>query len=162
MNPLELIANFVGNSTGLEIKNTKGEMCCIYQQADGHSISFLTKNVEDVLARQDMDGRDFLQVNFLDGKKILITEKLVGFKPIETAGLDLKKLPKVVTTPDLVSVIEAIEESYAAGNTRPDEIDVLKKVYDSVLQGAISVGFDVEQERAWLSCISNNRKKISA
>jgi len=77
----------------------------------------------------------FLQVNFLSGKKILLTENLIGFKPVPSRGLDLSKLPKVVTTPDLLSVVEAIEDSisFAVAN---DELDVLKRVFDSVLRGA--------------------------
>ena len=119
-------------------------------------------SVEEVLVREDSDGRSFLQVNFLDGKKILITEKLVGFKPAETLGLDLRKLPKVVTTPDLVSVLEAIEESVNNYGHRAEEVDVLRRVFDSVLNGAEAVGFEVGAERNWLNFIANIKHKPSA
>ena len=35
----------------------------------------------------------------------------MGFKPVEIVGLDMSRIPKVVTTPDLVSVFEAIEDA---------------------------------------------------
>jgi len=160
--PAVVIERYVAKSTGLEIRQLENGDVSIYQKTDGRSIRFQSTRIEEVLARQDAEGRDFLQVNFLDGKKILITEKLVGFKPAETAGLDLKKLPKVVTTPDLVSVIEAIEESLNVGGQRSEEVDVLKRVYDSVLNGAMAVGFELDQERSWLNFIANIKRKPSA
>jgi hypothetical protein len=158
----DLIVKFITQSPGLELRDASSGEMAILQLTDGRSIRFDVRSIEEVLSRQDADGRDFLQVNFIDGKKILITEKLVGFKPAETAGLDLKKLPKVVTTPDLVSVIEAIEESLSVGSPRSEEVDVLKRVYDSVLNGAVSVGFELDQERSWLNFIANNKRKASA
>ncbi|MCB0351690.1 MAG: hypothetical protein KDD38_10935 [Bdellovibrionales bacterium] len=156
----QVITNFIQRSPGLQIKMNDGEIN-ILQKIDNRSISFASSKIEEVLSRQDSDGRDFLQVNFLDGRKILITERLVGFKPAETAGLDLRKLPKVVTTPDLVSVVEAIEESVNGHGHRAEEIDVLRRVFDSVLNGAEAVGFEVGAERNWLNFITNNNRKAS-
>ncbi len=158
---VKLIETYVESSVGLTLDQVNDSKMSILQKADGRTIRFSKTQVEEVLKRQDTDGRDFLQVNFIDGKKILITEKLVGFKPVETKGLDIQKLPRVVTTPDLVSVIEAIEESMNS-KTRVEEVDVLKKVFDSVLQGAEAVGFDLESERSWLNLITNIRHKASA
>lgn len=156
-----VIVKYVEGSTGLEIRSLNGELQ-IRQKVDGRAIRFNMSVIEEVLSRQDSEGRDFLQVNFIDGRKILITEKLVGFKPAETAGLDLRKLPKVVTTPDLVSVVEAIEESVNNHGHRAEEIDVLRRVFDSVLNGAQAVGFDVASERSWLNFIANIKHKPSA
>lgn len=159
LDPKELVKVFVEQSSGLSLKEgTNGELS-IFQQVDGKSIRILLNNIEEVLSRQDSEGHHFIQVNFFDGKKIIITEKLVGFKPIETTGLDVRKLPKVVTTPDLVSVIEAIEESLSSQNSRAEEIDVLKRVFDSVLQGAEAVGFELTNERSWLNFITTSRNK---
>lgn len=156
-----VITGFIERSIGLEVKADKGEIS-ILQKADNRSIRFFTKNIEEVLMRQDSEGREFLQVNFFDGRKILITERLVGFKPAETNGLDLRKLPKVVTTPDLVSVVEAIEESVNTYGHRAEEVDVLRRVFDSVLNGAEAVGFQVRAERNWLNFIANIKHKPSA
>ena len=162
LDPTQAITDFVGDSSGLEMKPSDTGAMTIHQQTDGKALQILIVDVEEVLQRYDSEGRLFLQVNFHNGKKILLTEKLVGFKPIATKGLDLKKLPKVVTTPDLVSVVEAIEESLNSNSPRFEEVEVLRRVFDSVLMGAQDVGFDLEAERAWLSCIASLRGKATA
>src|SRR6185437_8442215 len=141
-------------SQGLELRsqndNGQDQMVSadilILQRVDGKTIRFSSQKIDEVLLRQDSEGHDFLQVNFIDGKKILLTDRLIGFKPAETVGLDLKKLPKVVTTPDLVSVVEAIEESLNGKGAGGEEIDVLRRVFDSVLNGAQAVGFELDNE----------------
>lgn len=148
---------------GLELKEEQQhDFFSIFQRVDGKTIRFAKQEVEEVLERFDSEGKMFLQVNFLSGRKILLTEKLVGFKPCPTKGLDLRKLPKVVTTPDLVSVVEAIEESLNSMKPRFEEVEVLRRVFDSVLLGAQEVGFDLEAERTWLHCIASIRGKPSA
>ena len=146
INPTKTILDFVGEASGLEMKSADTGVMAIHQQTDGKTLTFTQTDVEEVLERYDSEGRLFLQVNFISGKKILLTEKLVGFKPVPTKGLDLKKLPKVVTTPDLVSVVEAIEESLNSTSPRFEEVEVLRRVFDSVLLGAQDVGFDLEAD----------------
>ena len=131
----------------------------IRQRADGKTIAFEISDLEEVISRIDADGHVFLQVNFLSGKKILLTENLIGFKPAPSRGLDLSKLPKVVTTPDLLSVVEAIEDTLTTPvPAQTDELDVLKRVFDSVLRGAEAVGFDITPERLWLQGLGRNAK----
>jgi len=101
-------------------------------------------------------------VNFINGKKLLLTEKLIGFKPATTLNLDMTKLPKVVTTPDLISVVEAIEESFSDENSHPEEVKVLEKVYDAVLRGAEDIGFSLPNERTWIKMLSSNFLKPTA
>lgn len=160
--PEAVITDYIANSSGLEMRNGQQGEPVIFQKADGKTMRINFQLIDEVLERTDSDGRGFLQVNFIDGRKILLTEKLVGFKPAETKGLDLKKLPKVVTTPDLISVVEAIEETLSGASSKSDEIDVLRKVFESVLTGARAVGFDLDAEKAWVNCISSVRSKTSA
>ena len=160
--PEDIIAEYIARSQGLELRPLELCTMAIFQRADGKTIRFSAQAIEEVLRRQDSDGQDFLQVNFIDGKKILITDRLIGFKPAETIGLDLKKLPKVVTTPDLVSVVEAIEESLSAKGTNNEEVDVLRRVFDSVLSGAEAVGFELDNEKSWLNLITGIKQKASA
>ena len=128
----------------------------IFQRADGKVMAINVSEVDEVIPRTDADGKDFLQINFNGGKKILLTDNLVGFKPLPSIGLDMSKLPKVVTTPDLHSVVDAIEDSILSGQTAGDEVDILKKVFDSVLRGAEAVGFDLTPERIWLHNITRS------
>lgn len=165
MKPGQLISRFVKSSQGLKLAEeaaTTEVSFTIQQTADGKSISFKETAVEEVLERHDSDGRSFLQVNFIDGKKVLLTDRLIGFKPVALKGLDLRRLPKVVTTPDLVSVVEAIEDSLNHDQPKLEEVEVLRRVFDSVYRGAEDVGFDLSAEKTWLHCISSLRGRASA
>lgn len=154
------IREFVAKSSGLRSRsnNNDEQNIQIQQNADGKGITFALAELEEVIQRIDSDGQMFLQVNFADGKKILLTQNLIGFKPMPSRGLDLTKLPKVVTTPDLLSVVEAIEDSISATPSQPEELEVLKKVFDSVLRGAEAVGFDTTSERIWLQGLARKNK----
>lgn len=151
------ICDFVAKSSGLRSRVNADELR-ILQCTDGKEIGFSSDELEDVIPRVDADGHAFLQINFLSGKKILLTQNLIGFKPAPSRGLDLSKLPKVVTTPDLLSVVEAIEDSVSALPSQPEELEVLKKVFDSVLRGAEAVGFDTTSERIWLQGLNRNNQ----
>jgi len=153
------IKEFVAKSSGLRSRTPDGEnKMHISQQADGKVITVAAADLEEVIHRVDSDGQVFLQVNFSSGKKILLTQNLIGFKPAPSRGLDLTKLPKVVTTPDLLSVVEAIEDSMTSTPSQPEELDVLKKVFDAVLRGAEAVGFDTTSERIWLQGLARKNK----
>ncbi len=144
------IKDFVAKSAGLRSRGADQANIQISQNTDGKGIAFPIADLDEVISRIDSDGHVFLQINFATGKKILLTDNLIGFKPVPSRGLDLTKLPKVVTTPDLLSVVEAIEDSLTTDPAHSDEVDVLKKVFDSVLRGAEAVGFDITPERLWL------------
>jgi hypothetical protein len=152
------IKDFVAKSAGLRSRSQDELKLQISQSTDGKAIMLSVTDLEEVIPRIDSDGQVFLQVNFLSGKKILLTENLIGFKPAPSRGLDLGKLPKVVTTPDLLSVVEAIEDTITSEPQQGDELEVLKRVFDSVLRGAEAVGFDITPERVWLQGLARNTK----
>lgn len=154
------IADFVAQSAGLK-SWMLGNRIEILQKTDGKKLTFDGDDVDEVIPRLDSDGQPFLQVNFSTGKKILLTDNFIGFKPAPSVGLDMERLPKVVTTPDLISVVEAIEESLTSQITH-EEVDVLRRVFDAVLKGGESIGFDLTSERMWLQRISKSSFKASA
>ncbi len=125
----------------------------ITQPEDRKKITFSVDNVEKVLMRSDYDGTPFIQINFNNKSKVLITKNLVGFKPVELLGFDSTKIPKVVTTVDLKSVQKAIEDLCESEETfqTMTEIEVLKKVYQSIMVGAEAIGFEMRPEKAWFS-----------
>jgi hypothetical protein len=134
------------------------------QKEDLKNICIDFEQIEKVLARQDVDGSKFLQINFEQGTKILITKTLVGFKPNQLIGFDLTRIPRVVTTIDLMSVSKAIEDLFDSEETAESsaEIEILKKVYQSILYGAEGVGFKMQAEKTWLSSILLNQSAVSA
>lgn len=134
------------------------------QKEDLKKIVVDFEQIEKVLIRQDVDDAKFLQVNFGNGTKILITKTLVGFKPNQLIGFDLTKIPRVVTTIDLVSVSKAIEDLFDSEETyeTKTEIEILKKVYQSILYGAEGVGFKMQAEKTWLTSILLNQSAAVA
>jgi hypothetical protein len=159
---LEEILEFVDHASGLSSNIRDGGEVSIHQSCDGKTFTFDSKKLAEVLRRTDADGNAFIQINFNSGHKVLFTDTLVGFKPRETFGLDMTKIPRVVTTPDLVSVYEAIEESMSADMAPDHEVEILKKVYWAILQGGESAGFDLDHEKEWLGRLLSPRFKASA
>lgn len=158
---LDHILNFVDGSKGLRAKINESGRVQISQDADGKVFSFNAQDVNEVLHRADSDGKPFVQVNYKSGTKVLLTDTLIGFKPQEILGLDMTRIPKVVTTPDLVSVFDAIEESLGADNV-DNEVEILKKVYMAIISGAESVGFDLAVERKWINRLIASRLRACA
>lgn len=157
------IQNFIGSSSGLKLVDSQlGDYMIIEQKLDKKRISINSFDLDEVLFREDEAGKPFLQVNFVSGKKILITETLVGFRPLGLFGLDMEKLPKVVTTPDIQSVFEAIQETLDSNDDEQEELEILRKVYDSVVCGGESVGFDLKEERKILARIPTRVQQASA
>lgn len=161
-NVINEIINFLDCSQGFSYKINESNIQ-ITQTEDSKIIRLTLSHIEKVLSRQDFDGSTFLQVNFHGGTKVLITKHLVGFKPTGLVGFDSQKIPKVVTTVDLKSVVSAIEETYEDESHQTEvELEVLTKVYYSILLGAEAVGFEMSAERSWFMRSMLNRKAATA
>lgn len=160
---LEKIFKYVDGTENLSfVKSHLSDYFTIEQKVDSRRITVNKFDVEEVLSRVDEDGQEFLQVNFVSGKKILLTHKLVGFRPLTMFGLDMDKLPKVVTTPDIMNIFDAIQESLCHEDNSDEELEVLRKVYDSVVCGGESVGFNLDEERALFARIPTQILRTSA
>ena len=156
------VVMYVTAAKGLRGSNLTDGTARIEQMQDGKYIDIVSSELDEVLFRADTDGRDFIQVNFRSGAKILLTESLIGFKPSPPRGMDVSKLPRVVTTPDIVSVFEAIQDALHSASPDEHEISVLKKVYEAVLTGGEAIGFDLKAERSWIARIPTTFTKMSA
>lgn len=160
---LTQILEFIAKSSGLKRKSSPSEGSLqICQSIDGKSLTIAPEALEDVLFRTDVDGRDFIQVNFTSGTKILLTDSLIGFKPANLPGLDVSKLPKVVTTPDIISVFDAIQEALHSGDQKDEEVLVLRKVFDAVVAGGEAIGFDLSKEKSWIARVPTQIFKANA
>ena len=157
------ILNFLDKKSHFKFTFTNG-VIELKQTEDNKKIDIQSDHVEKVLSRQDLDGSQFLQINFKKGTKILITNSLIGFKPHEMSSFDSSRIPRVVTTVDLVSVSKAIEHLFDSDDA-PDskaEVEILKKVYQSIMLGAENVGFKMTEEKKWFSSIMLMPIAISA
>lgn len=159
---LDSVLNYVDSSRGLKAQVGESGSVQISQDLDGKIFRFHSHDISEILHRTDADGKPFLQLNMRGGLKVLFTDTLIGFKPVETTGLDLSRIPKVVTTPDLTSVFEAIEESMGTEAGTDTEVEILKKVFLAILAGGEQVGFDLSQERIWLNRLIASKIKATA
>jgi len=157
------IENYVTQHSTLKLNWVNDQKIQIYQKTDHRTISLNLSDVTEVLTRSDHEGDQFLQLNLSHDRKLLITKNLVGFKPAQVTGLDMARVPKVVTTVDLASVIEAIEELLTSDQqTALIEVDVLKKVYHAIVFGGEKVGFNLDNEKRWLAYNLNHHQRASA
>lgn len=159
---LQEVSSFLGQAHGLKFIETDEGKVQVTQSVDGKQFRFNPAELSEVVHRFDTDGKVFIQVNFQSGLKVLLTENLVGFKPEQVSGLDMTKIPKVVTTPDLVSVLEAIEDSMGSDAMIDHELEILKRVYHAILKGGESAGFDLNFERRWLERLTPSAFRASA
>ncbi len=144
------LIGFVRASSGIELTELQSEEIVLVQKVDSKSISIKVCEIQNLISRADTEGVPFLQVNLNESKKVLITENLIGFKPAFLSGLDPARIPKVVTTQDLRSVFDAIEEALYLNENPNEEIQLLKKIFDSVIAGGEQIGFDLNREKSWL------------
>lgn len=145
----EIISNYLKlESSGLHLDFLSEDKMRLTQDIDGKSLEIEKFGIEEVLERSDSNGKPFLQINFMSGSKILLTKSLVGFKPALFEGVDAERIPNVVTTPDLLSIIEAFSDFDEA---EVSERRALRRMYFAILQGAEDVGFELKNEKLWLS-----------
>ncbi len=155
--PMELVIEFLENSRGLNYKKLETGLR-ISQKVDGKHLHLDLQDVTSVIPREDYKKDSFIQINFKEGKKILLTDNLIGFKPAEIDGINIETLPKVVATPDLVGLFEALEDCLAAKNTNITMLLELRQASMSIIEGAESIGIDLTQEKIWLKRIGLKQK----
>ena len=161
---MNTVINFLEKQSQYTLEFPEENLLSLTQNEDLKKINIKTMLIEKVMVRVDSEANEFLQVNFNHGHKILITKSLVGFKPHELVGFDISRIPRVVTTMDLVSVSKAIEDLFDIEET-PDtraEIEVLKRVYQSILVGAENIGFKMCAEKKWISSLLLSNSSIVA
>ena len=150
----EKVIDFVGQATGLVCSLESSGVANIKQKVDGKSILLKASEIGEVDLRSDTDQTQFIQVNYSNGQKILITNQLIGFKPLNREAVIGGNLPKVVATPDLVSLLEVIEECMDANPDNVSNLFELRQAFDAIIEGGEAIGFDFSTERLWLKHLS--------
>ena len=159
---LQQLLEFVATCQGLATRHLNESEVQMTQLIDGKSVCITASNLEALLMRTDSDGLPFVQINYQSGLKLLVTSGLVGFKPSESPGLDLNRIPRVVTTPDLASIFEAIQDAMHAIDSSADEVRTLRQVFEAVVSGGEAAGFNLATERSWLRRIPIHLQRTSA
>ena len=151
--PKDIIKCFLSQTQKLSmLEEDEEEKITVFQNYDKKTLSFYESDIEKVLERKDYSEEAFLQVDFKNGKKILLTNEFVGFSPAVSTETEMEaqKLPKVVTTADLLSVIEAIENSLYGTDQYHESLHDIKLFFETIASGAESVGFNLVGERLWV------------
>ncbi|MDE0151235.1 MAG: hypothetical protein OXK80_01900 [Bdellovibrionales bacterium] len=157
---IDQISTFISTTKGLKLSWDNENTVSIFQNVDGKHLTFKYTDIEEVLQRKDSKSESFIQINFFGDKKIILTDRFIGFKPFKIQNLDMTKLPKVVTTPDLLNFIEIIEDSMYEIDVTASEIRDIRKYFESVLLGAEKVGFDLVCERVWIERLFHNHPAL--
>lgn len=161
-NPKSIIEDFLSQGMKLSlVEKEEDQKITLFQNYDKKTLSFNESDVEKVLERKDPNGEDFLQVNFKNGKKILLTNEFIGFSPAVCTEIDTKKIPKVVTTADLLSVIEAMESSLYGTDQYQESLYDVKLFFEAIASGAESIGFSLTGERLWVERLFPKHKQIA-
>ena len=156
------IESFLSTSDNLlSMKSLPDGKIYICQKKDQKKLSFRVREIEGILKRQDPQGEIFLQINFLNGKKILLTKEFIGFSPAVCEGMDASQLPKVVTTVDLFSVIEAIEGTLYGKEKYRENIYDVKNFFEAIACGAEAIGFNLTGERLWVEKLVSSHPVVS-
>ena len=147
-----LICDFLFGSPKMSVLEEKnfGNRITLFQEHDKRSLSFYEEDLEKILNRRDSKGEEFLQLNFKDEKKIIVTKEFIGFPPAHCVGMSSNQLPKVVTTVDLLNVIDAIESSVYGTEQYQESLRDVRLFFESIASGAEAVGFDLSSERLWV------------
>ena len=159
---IDSIEKFIKKNKDLTfLKDVKTDKIQIHQKQDKKFISISKDLIEEVLIRKDEEKKEFLQVNFVTGTKILLTNKYIGFAPAPCGTLDITRLPKVVTTHDLLSVIETIESILYGEENYEENFEDIKLFFESISCGAEAIGFNLAGERLWVEKLISNHPIVS-
>lgn len=157
----QVISDYVRSAKGLDLHGLNGEKIDILQKEDTRVLSVVFENIKEVLFRYNEEYKNFLQINFKNGKKVLLTDRLIGFPPKSSLDAEGIKLPQVVSTLDMLSFFDMTEEYLQSESCSVSELVALKRVCDLILESAMDVGFDVSSDRTWFHQISYSLNKAS-
>ena len=155
----QIIQSFIQSTKGLKF-SILDDSLTVLQTIDGKHLSFKKTDISEILIRKDSKSQSFVQINFFGDKKIILTDRFIGFKPFRIPDLDMQKLPKVVTTPDLLNFIEIIEDSMYELDVTAIEVQDIRRYFESVLLGAEKVGFELLNERIWIERLFFNHPAL--
>lgn len=152
------IQRYVDSTSGLSVEFKQGTGITVQQKIDGKAILFRESDIDLIMSRTDDRERTFIQVNFHSGRKVLLTDQLIGFKPSPIEGIKMESLPTVVATPDLVSLFEAMEECLEAAPDNVPTFIELRHAFMSIVEGGEAVGIDFSKEKLWIKQMVLNKK----
>lgn len=136
-----ILLQFIKNAKGLRVKQQGQNFITIEQLEDKSFLKVFFYQIRHVSQSPESNKDSYIQINFTNNTKCILTDNLIGFAPIKSFLLDKNALPEVVSSMDLLNIIEAFE-SNLRNSGEPEDFLFLNQVYHSVLNGGKHIGIE--------------------
>lgn len=135
------LLNFIKKASGLKIKQQDKYFIIIEQLEDKSCLKVFFHNISYISFAKDDTGGQYIQIDFLNKTKCILTDSLIGFSPVKSLLLNKNALPEVVSSIDLLNIIEAFEANLR-NSGEAEEFLFLNQVYHAVLNGGKQIGIE--------------------
>lgn len=135
------LLQFIKKTEGLRIKQQAQYYIVIEQIEDKSFLKIFFHHISHISFSSEKQNGHYIQVNFTNHTKCILTNHLIGFAPVKSLLLDKNALPEVVSSMDLLNIIEAFE-SNLRNSGEAENFLFLNQVYHAVLNGGKQVGIE--------------------
>lgn len=135
------LLSFIKKTRGLRVKNQNLTSITIEQKEDKSFLKIFFHQISHISLASETKKEDYIQINFINKTKCILTESLIGFAPIKSLLLDKNSLPEVVSSIDLLNILEAFEANLRNSGEIEDFL-FLNQVYHAVLNGGKHIGLE--------------------
>ena len=135
--------NYLEKHSELTILKKKSDFIKVKQPDDQMNLTISFSEIDSTYVQIDSLGKKYLQINLNDGGRLLLTQRVIGFEAKKDSRLRSGFLPDVVTTLDLLNIMEAFESSLRDGHQSEEEQYLLNKAFRAIAKGATRIGFNV-------------------
>lgn len=136
-----ILLNFIKKATGLRLKQQSNNYIIIEQLEDKSFLKIFFHHISYISCSKEKQGDHYIQLDFTNNTKCILTNNLIGFAPIKSLLLKKNCLPEVVSSMDLLNIIEAFE-SNLRNSGEPEDFLFLSQVYYAVLNGGKNIGIE--------------------
>ncbi|MBE8162641.1 MAG: hypothetical protein HAW63_01470 [Bdellovibrionaceae bacterium] len=135
------LLSFINKASGLQIKKSTNDYIIIEQLEDKSFLKIFFHHIDYISFSKDARKESYIQLNFINNTKCILTSDLIGFSPVKSLLLNKNSLPEVVSSIDLLNILEAFEASLRNSGNSEDFL-FLNQVYNAVLNGGKKVGME--------------------
>lgn len=136
-----ILLNFINKAKGLRIKKQDKNIIVIEQLEDKSCLKIFFHNIHYISFAKDSVNGQYMQIDFTNKTKCILTDNLIGFAPVKSLLLNKNALPEVVSSIDLLNIIEAFE-AHLRNSGVAEEFLFLNQVYHAVVNGGKQIGIE--------------------
>lgn len=135
------LLSFINKAAGLRLKQQSHNYITIEQLEDKSFLKIFFHHISYISFSKETSNKNYIQLNFTNNTKCILTNNLIGFAPIKSLLLEKSSLPEVVSSMDLLNIIEAFEANLR-NSGEPEDFLFLSQVYHAVLNGGKKIGIE--------------------